>query len=63
MRYIISIPFYAKGLQEVEQAMDKIAKAIEVPYISVSSQDGTTGKKKWEGDKEESPQVGSFLGI
>ena len=52
MRYIISIPFYAKGLQEVEQAMDKIAKAIEVPYISVSSQDGTTGKKKWEGDKE-----------
>jgi tagatose-1,6-bisphosphate aldolase len=52
MRYIISIPFYAEGLQEVEQAMDKIAKAVEVPYISVSSQDGTTGKRTWEGDYE-----------
>ena len=36
MRYIISIPFYAEGLEEVEQAMGKIAKAIEVPYMSVS---------------------------
>jgi uncharacterized membrane protein len=51
MRYIISIPFYAEGLEEVEEAMSKIAKAIEVPYMSVSLQDGE-GKRSFIMDKE-----------
>ena len=38
-RYTISVPFYAEHLHEVNVAMDKIAKAIDVPYISVSVQD------------------------
>ena len=38
-RYIISVPFYAEDMNDVNVAMDKIAEAIEVPYISVSVQD------------------------
>ena len=38
-RYTISVPFYAEHLHDVNVAMDKIAKAIDVPYISVSVQD------------------------
>jgi len=38
-RYTISVPFYAEHLHDVNVAMDKIAKAIDVPYVSVSVQD------------------------
>ena len=38
MRYLISVPFYADRIKDVNQAMDDIAEAIGVPYISVSSQ-------------------------
>ncbi len=52
MRYIINVPFYADNLQEVTQAMDKVAEAIGVEYISLSSQDETTGKRNFLTDKE-----------
>mgnify|MGYP003657971754 CR=1 FL=1 len=39
-------------MTQFEQAMDKIAKAIKVPYVSVSIQDGTTGKTTSIKDKE-----------
>jgi hypothetical protein len=42
-RYIISIPYYADSIEEVEKAMDLIAEKIEVPYISLSiKNEGTT---------------------
>ncbi len=55
-RYTISVPFYAEHLHEVNEAMDKIAKAIDVPYISVSVQDQdyvTTPveSREYDGDK------------
>jgi len=37
-RFLISIPYYADSEEEVTLVMDKIAKTIDVPYISVSTQ-------------------------
>ena len=55
-RYTISVPFYAEHLHEVNVAMDKIAKAIDVPYISVSVQDQDyithpVESREYDGDK------------
>jgi hypothetical protein len=58
-RYIISVPFYAEDMDDVNVAMDKIAEAIDVPYISVSVQDQdyvTTfvESREYEGDEPRS---------
>jgi hypothetical protein len=51
MRYLINIPFYADDLQEVTQAMDKVAEAIGVEYVSLSCQH-EDGKREFITDKE-----------
>ena len=51
MRYLISVPFYSDTLKEVNEAMDKIAESIEVPYISVSVENDK-GKRTFINEKE-----------
>jgi hypothetical protein len=51
MRYLISVPFYSDTLKEVNEAMDKIAESIEVPYVSVSVEDDE-GKRTFINEKE-----------
>ncbi len=51
MRYLISVPFYSDTLKEVNEAMDKIAESIEVPYISVSVENDE-GKRTFINEKE-----------
>jgi hypothetical protein len=51
MRYLISVPFYSDNLKEVNEAMDKIAESIEVPYISVSVENDK-GKRTFINEKE-----------
>jgi len=51
MRYLISVPFYSDNLKEVNEAMDKIAESIEVPYVSVSVENDK-GKRTFINEKE-----------
>lgn len=51
MRYLINVPFYSDTLKEVNEAMDKIAESIEVPYISVSVENDE-GKRTFINEKE-----------